>query len=154
MMRNIFVVLPALAIALPLTASAGETRWGGQGYEQGYEQTRPGDKGDTNLELMLEMCTAVQILAMDRACALSVRSSGEEIAVCEARFIPGKKPFQPGKKPVFPGQEPVFPDQEQVEQVYPGQEPVYPDQDTDHGGLIFVEVATCTALGIDVNIDR
>lgn len=148
MIRHILVLFPALALALPLVTqtaaaapleqAADPAQWGGQ---QVYDQTfEPGDKTDESLDLMLEMCTAVQVLAMDRACLQSQRASGEQLVVCDTRG---------GKIPVYPGQEPIFPDQAQV---YPGQEPVYPDQ--NEGGLIFIDLAQCAALGIHIDMNR
>ncbi|HEY8376651.1 MAG TPA: hypothetical protein VIK91_09195 [Nannocystis sp.] len=145
------LALPVVATAAPLQQAADPSQWGGQQlYEQTYE---PGGKTDVSLETMIEMCQAVQILATQRACLESTRATGEQMIVCDARG--GKIPVFPGQEPIFPGQEQIFPGQAQVtpEQVYPGQEPFYPDQ-SDEGGLIFVDIAQCTALGIDIDMNR
>jgi len=178
MLRSIIALAPALAFALPLVASANplvsseEERWGGGGYEQ----VQKPHGGDSDLELMMAVCTTVQVLAQDRACevlaydecisacddaivapntvgACRAACADDTAAFCDlsARYYkPGKKPAKPGKKPYIPTQEPFNPDQGQV---YPDQIPVGPD----HSGgdkLIFVNVEQCTAIGINVQTDR
>lgn len=203
MKRNILSLSAALAFALPFVTaqptSAAEPRWGGA--EQGYEQTKPGGGGkdtDVSVELTLGFCTAVQILAVDRACGVleadrclsacdeaavepycgatignraaciddavsACRSScmSDGAAFCDARwgkqpYNPGKEPFNPGKQPVGPGQQPVGPDQLPAfpgqQGAFPGQQPAIPDQ--DEGGLIYINVEQCLAVGLEVDLNK
>lgn len=127
MLRNILMTLPALAFALPIItatpADAGEPRWGDQG--QGQKPPKPGkDEGYVSVEIGLEFCVMAQVLAENRACEIVDPELG--IARCDARGGKPTPPYTPTQKPDKPGK--------------------------DEGGLIFVEVASCTALGVNIDL--
>ena len=154
MSRNIIMSLPALAFVLPMFSTSPALAYGGgqkqtqeqeqgpgydqtqeqeqgQGQGQGYDQTQEQQGGGHDeggsLEIGLAFCTMVEVVAKNRDCELV--DTEQNIARCAVRYLPGK---EHGYKPSKPGK----------------------GGHDDEGSLIFVKLEQCTALGVNIDLNR
>lgn len=162
MLRNIIKTLPAFALALPVITAAppasaggkqaqgqgqGESQGQGQGQGQGQKPALPsppegqgqgqGQKptppspeeggGEVTIEIVQAMCVMAEVLAEHRACQVVDTDKGT--VRCAARGGEQTKPETQKPKPK-------------------------PEPEPEEGGVIYVGIEACTALGVDINVKK